>query len=145
MAKDKPDWDSIPSLEGLSVDWQYEPENPLGKRAWLRIVDRELLEILGVTRIPLKVAARGFEESGLLLDVGQGGCSALLKSALSEGQAVKVGFFLGREKVISKAIVRNVAPLEGSHRTGLAFVDLDKASREYIVGLASAKGLQRTL
>ena len=48
-------------------------------------------------------------------------------------------------EVISKAIVRNVAPLEGGHRTGLAFVDLDKAMRDYIVGLVSAKGLQRTL
>ena len=26
-------WEDIPSLENLEVDWDFEPENALGKRA----------------------------------------------------------------------------------------------------------------
>lgn len=145
MGKEKSAWDQIPSLEGLEVDWQYEPENPLGKRAWLRLVDRELLGILGVKRIPLKIAAKNFEETGVLLDVGEGGCCALLKNPLAVGQPVKLGFILGKEKVISKATVKNVSDLPGGFRIGVAFVDLDEAMRRQIAELMSSKAFHKPL
>jgi hypothetical protein len=46
MAKEKVNWDDIPSLDGLEVDWQFEPENPLGKRAKVRIANSELYPLL---------------------------------------------------------------------------------------------------
>lgn len=145
MTKEKSAWDTIPSLEGLEVDWQYEPENPLGKRAWMRLVDKELVGIFGVKRIPLKIAAKNFEETGVLLDVGEGGCCALLQTALTVGQAVKLGFLLGKEKVISKATVKNVTGLTGGYRTGVAFVELDAEMRRHIAELMSSKAFHKPL
>lgn len=145
MTKEKSAWDQIPSLEGLEVDWQYKPENPLGKRSWLRMADKELLEILGVKRIPVKIVSKNFEETGVLLDVSQGGCSVVLKERLSEGQTLRLGFILGKEKVISKAMVKNVARRAGGFRIGVAFVELEKAMQDYIAGLISAKVLQKSL
>jgi PilZ domain len=145
MAKEKSGWDQIPSLEGLEVDWHYEPDNPLGKRAWLRIVNNELHAILGVKNIPVKVASKNFEETGYLLDVAQGGFAALLKAKLAEGQLLKVGFFLGKQKVISRAIVRNVMSLEGRFRAGIEFVELDKELQGYIAGIISSKVFEQPL
>lgn len=145
MAKEKSGWDQIPSLEGLEVDWQYEPENPLGKRAWLRIVNNELHAILGVKNIPVKVASKNFEETGYLLDIAQGGIAALLKTKLAEGQLLKVGFFLGKQKVISRAIVRNAMSLEGRFRAGIEFVELDKELQGYIAGIISSKVFEQPL
>ncbi len=145
MAKEKSGWDQIPSLEGLEVDWQYEPENPLGKRAWLRIVNNELHAILGVKNIPVKVASKNFEETGYLLDIAQGGFAALLKTKLAEGQLLKVGFFLGKQKVISRAIVRNAMSLEGRFRAGIEFVELDKELQGYIAGIISSKVFEQPL
>lgn len=35
MVKKKPSWDDIPSLNGLEVDREYEPENP-GERVSIK-------------------------------------------------------------------------------------------------------------
>jgi hypothetical protein len=145
MAKEKTGWDQIPSLQGLEVDWQYEPENPLGKRAWLRIVNQELHAILGVKNIPVKIVSKNFEETGYLLDIAQGGFAALLKTKLAEGQLLKVGFLLSKQKVISRAIVRNVMSLEGRFRTGIEFVELDKELQSYIAGIISSKVFEQPL
>lgn len=145
MTKEKTGWDKIPSLQGLEVDWAFEPENPLGKRAWLRIADNELHAILGVKSIPVKVAAKNFEETGFIIDIAQGGFGAFLKTKLKEGQLLKVGFFLGKQKVISRAIVRNVGSLEGRFRTGIEFVELDKDCQGFIAGVISSKVFQQPL
>jgi hypothetical protein len=63
MVKKKENCNDIPSLDGLEVDWQFEPENPLGKRMWLRIGHVRLCQIFGVKNIPVKVVAKGFIES----------------------------------------------------------------------------------
>lgn len=145
MAKEKTGWDKIPSLQGLEVDWAFEPENPLGKRAWLRIANNELHAILGVKNIPVKVVSKNFEETGYLLDIAQGGFAVLLKAKLTEGQLLKVGFFLGKQKVISRAIVRNAGSLEGRFRAGIEFVELDKELQSYIAGVISSKVFQKPL
>ncbi len=145
MTKENTGWDQIPSLKGLEVDWKYEPENPLGKRAWLRIADNGLHAVLGVKNIPVKVVSKSFEETGYLLDIAQGGCAALLKTKLAEGQLLKVGFFLGKQKVISRAIIRDITSFEGRFRTGIEFVELDKECIAYIVGIISSKVFQQPL
>ena len=145
MAKEKTGWDEIPSLQGLEVDWKYELENPLGKRAWLRIADNELYAILGVKSIPVKVVSKNFEETGYLLDIAQGGVAVFLKTKLVVGQLLKIGFFLGKQKVISRAIIRNITSLEGRFRTGIEFVELDKEVESYIAGIISSKVFQQPL
>lgn len=142
MTKEKTKWDEIPSLQGLEVDWEYKPENPLGKRAWVRMADNDLLSILGVKRIPIKVVSKNFDETGLLLDLAQGGLAVLLNTKLAVGQAVKLGFFLGKHKVVSRAVIRNIRNQEGGQRTGIEFVELDKESEIYITGIISAKVYQ---
>ncbi len=145
MTKEKTGWEQIPSLEGLEVDWKYEPENPLGKRAWLRIVNTELYSILGVQSIAVKVVSKNFEEIGLLIDIAQGGVAVLLKSKLATGQLLKIGFLLGKHKVISRAIVKNLTEIEGKSRTGIEFIELEKELRNYIAGIISSKVFQQPL
>lgn len=142
MAKEKVNWDDIPSLEGLEVDWQFEPENPLGKRAWVRIETRDLHPLLDVKGIPVKVVSNNFDGKGLLVDLAQGGLAVVLDTRLAESQQVKVGLFLGRQKVVTRAVVRNVRDEDGRYRTGMEFVDLKKEYASFIVGLISSKNYQ---
>lgn len=142
--KKKSSWDDIPSLDGLEVDWEYEPENPLGKRAWVRMANRELFFLFGVKSIPVKVVARNYDKTGYLLDISKNGLAVLLPAQLAGEQPVKVGFFLGDKKVLSRAMVRNTSEVEGKeYRTGLEFVDLEKNLETYIIGLSAAKGFQK--
>ncbi len=145
MAKEKTGWDDIPSLQGLEVDWQYETEDPLGKRAWQRIVDKDLYALLGVNSIPIKLVAKSFEEIGPLLDLAQGGVSVLLKTKLAEGQLFMVGFILGNQKVISKGKIIDVISLQDKYRVGVEFVELDEDLRRYIGGIISSRVYKQPL
>jgi len=140
MTKEKGKWDDIPSLEGLEVDWRFEPENPLGKRALVRIAKSDLYPLLEVKSIPIKVVAKNFDEKGYVIDLAQSGLAVLLRSPLAESEPVKVGFFLGQQKIVSRAVVRNVRAEQGGYRIGFAFVDLNKEYASFIVGLISSKG-----
>ena len=143
MVKKKSSWDDIPPLDGLEVDWEYEPENPLGKRAWARMANRDLFFLFGVKSIPVKVVARNYDKTGYLLDISKKGVAVLLPAQLDCEQPVKIGFFLGDKKVMSRALVRNFSEVEGKYRTGLEFVGLEKNLETYIVGLSAAKGFQK--
>jgi hypothetical protein len=140
MTKEKGKWDDIPSLEGLEVDWQFEPDNPLGKRGLVRISRTELYPLLEVKSIPIKVVAKNFDEKGYVVDLAKNGLAVLLNSPLAESQPVKIGFFLGQQKIVSRAVIRNVRAEQGGHRIGIEFVDLDEDSASFIVGLISSKG-----
>ncbi len=139
MTKEKVNWDDIPSLDGLEVDWQFEPENPLGKRAWVRIVNSDLLPLLGVKRIPVRVVTKDFDGKGYLVDLAQSGLAALLDRKLVGSQQVKIGFLLGKKKIVSRAVIRNVRADNGGYRTGMEFVDLEKEYESFIKGIVSAR------
>jgi len=139
MTKEKTSWDDIPSLEGLEVDWQFEPENPLGKRAWVRMESCDLYSLLGVKSIPVKVVSKNFEGQGYLTDIAKSGLAVLLDTQLSQNQQTKIGFFLGKQKIVSRAIVRNVRDQQSRYRTGMELVDLAKEYESFIVGLISSK------
>ncbi len=137
---EKKNWDSIPSLQDLGVDWEFEPENPLGKRAHSRVGGNSLRDLLGSGKIPVKVVAQDYEEKGLLRDISQQGMAVGVAVPLAIGQPVKVGLFLGQEKIISRGLVRSVA--EGgaaSHRLGIEFVDLPREAEEFIASLIASK------
>ncbi len=139
MTKQKVNWDDIPSLEGLEVDWQFEPENPLGRREKLRMARNELYPLLDVKSIPVKVVSKDFDEKGYLVDIAQSGLAALLKTQLVENQQVKIGLFLGKQKILSRALIRNIRDEKNGYRTGMEFVDLNKEYESFIVGLISSK------
>ena len=145
MTKEKKDWGQIPSLQGLEVDWKFEPDNPLGKRALMRIIDDDICAALGVKRIPVKVVAKNIDETGLLLDIAKGGFSVLLKMEPQVEQPLKVGFYLGSQKVISRGVVKNVGNHLDRYRVGVAFVDLDEKSQGVIANLVSAKVFKKPL
>jgi hypothetical protein len=139
MTKEKANWDDIPSLEGLEVDWQFEPENPLGKRTWVRMERSDLYSLLDVKSIPVKVVSKNFDGKGYLVDIAQSGLAVLLETQLNQDQKVKIGFFLGKQKIVSRGIVRNVLDQQGRYRTGMEFVELGKEYESFIVGLVSSK------
>lgn len=140
MVKEKGNWDDIPSLEGLEVDWQFEPKNPLGKRKKVRIANSDMCSLFGVKSIAVKVVSKDFDGKGYLVDIAQSGLAVVLDTELVQNQQVKIGLFLGRRKVLSKAIVRNVLDEKGRHRTGIEFVDLNKEYETFIAGLISSRG-----
>ncbi len=139
MTEKKASWDDIPSLDGFEVDWNYEPKNPMGKRAHKRMKDSELYPVLGVNSVPVKVAANDLETKGCMVDLTPAGMAVSLGTMFDEGQRVMVGFFLGQQKIVSKAIVKNVQEIDGNYKTGLEFVDLSEEYADYIRGLFSSK------
>lgn len=139
MTKSKADWNEISSIEGLGVDWEYEPENPLGKREMVRVASKDLRTILGVKKIPVKVVGKNGESTGYLADIATNGIAVLLDRDFTEGQPVKLGLFLGKQKVLSRAIVRSVMQQDGGWRTGMEFVDIEEEYRAHIDGLISSK------
>lgn len=68
-----------------------------------------------------------------------GGLAAVLDIRLAVGQLARVGFYLSKQKVIARAIVRNVSSLKGKFRIGMEFVDLEEESSSFIAGLISSK------
>lgn len=61
----------ISSLVSLEVDWEYEPENPLGKRAWARMANKDLFLLFSVKSIPVRVVSKNYDKSGQLLDISK--------------------------------------------------------------------------
>ena len=132
-------WDQIPSIDGLKIDWDYEPENALGKRAWVRIGKADLRSFLTVESMPVKIVTRNIDKTGHLVDISIGGLALLLDTNLPDGQLTRIGISLGKRKIISRAIVRNVSSSKGKHRIGMEFVDLEKNDASFIASLISSK------
>ncbi len=139
MTEKKAGWDDIASIEGLEVDWNYEPENSLGKRVWERMTERDLLSLFEAQSLPVQVAARNFDGLGSLVDIGQSGMAVLLDTKLALSEPVKIGFFLGKQKVMSRAVIKNVGDNGGRHRIGMEFTDFKKEYESFIAGLVSTK------
>ena len=140
---EKANWADIPSLDGVGIDWDYTPKNPLGKRQWARILKDELHSLLDRENITVKIASKTWNQTGVLLDISHKGLAVLIKNEMTLGAPVKVGLFLARHKVITKAIVRNCISKEQGYRVGIEFSDLNKDSEEYIIGINSANTYKR--
>jgi len=140
----KTSWDDIPSLDGLSVEWEYKPETALGKRAFVRLNTEDIVGLFAVKEIFVKIATAQQTHTGRLLDISKGGLSLRLPVFLEENLPVKVGFFLGTVKVISKATIRHTRKVDTQYTTGIEFVDLNKESAEFIGGLYASKILHHT-
>ncbi|MBM9613726.1 PilZ domain-containing protein [Desulfobulbus rhabdoformis] len=135
----KVNWDSIPSLEGLEVDWDYEKKNVRDKRAFVRLDLNDMGQLFEVNEIPVKVATVQRVLQGTLLDLSTGGAAVLLNTSLDQGQALKIGFILNTVRVLAKGQVRHVQHLEQGYKLGIQFVDLDPKIGEFIGGLYASK------
>jgi hypothetical protein len=140
----KTGWDDIPSLEGLGVEWEYAPENPLGKRKFVRINAEDITGLFEVKEILVKIATAQATHTGRLLDISKGGLMLSLPVLLEDNLAIKVGLFLGTTKVISKAVVKHTSKTGEWYSTGIQFVDLNEETAQYIAGLYASKILHHS-
>lgn len=148
MEKNK-NWDDIPSLEGLTVDWEFGSKTSHEKRGFIRVNDEDVCGLFEMKEILIKIATARQTYTGRLLDISEGGLalslSVLLDEQLEENLPVKVGFFLGTRKIISKAVVRHTQKIGDRYTTGIKFVDLGKETAEYIGGLYASQILRHQL
>ena len=143
MSEKKKDWDDIPSLEGLKMDWDYSGDESLGNRKFERLTFGDVTEIFEVKALPVRVATTGFTTDGTLSDVSGGGLAVILKKPLEAGQQAKIGFFMGRRKIVSRVVVRQVAEIQNGYRIGFEFKDMSEEDSGYINGLYASKVLNR--
>lgn len=136
---EKVSWHDIPSLGEIEVDWGYTPENPLGKRAWVRLSNNDLYRVLDADYIPVTIVARTFHDKGYLLDISPHGLAILVDRAMKVGVLLNVSFFLGKYKVTAKAVVRNSNCFENNYRVGIEFIALQEEHASFIIGINSSK------
>jgi len=139
----KKSWDDIPSLNGLKVDREYKVETPLGKRKLVRMTAKDMTSILEVKTIRAKVVTDKHTVEGQLSDICADGMALILKNELSVNQYVKVGFFLGKQKIISKAVVKQSVPIQSNYKVGFQFYDINEEDSKYINSLYAAKRFNR--
>ncbi len=137
MAIEKLNWDDIPSIVGLEVDWDYEPENPLGKRADYRLTSKELTfmseEECGVQ---VKIVTELGQFLAELIDVSQGGIRLKTNPAkFKKSQLAKIGFRLGNRPVIARGRIKHIHEEKGSVLLGIEFVGLPDSDGKFIAGL----------
>ncbi|SDO72585.1 PilZ domain-containing protein [Desulforhopalus singaporensis] len=139
MADTKKNWDDISSLDDLKIDWDFEPENPQGKRKDSRLTVKELGLLLEKKNIPVKVLALKNEHKGKLVDLSLKGAALLLDIDIPADTKIALGFFLGAEKILTRGVVKNCSPASGGHRIGLMFSDLPAECQKAIDALLASK------
>jgi len=140
--KSKTSWNDIPSLEGVGVDWEFKPESTLGRRSCIRLIDEDIFELFEIKDIIVTIATAKGNYTGRLRDISKGGLSLSVPILLEINLPLKVGFFLGKVKIISKALVKHTSKIGERYLTGIQFVDIDEKSAEYINGLHASKILR---
>lgn len=139
MSTDNSGWENIPSLEGLEVDWEFEVENSMGKRAYSRLTLDELRNIYKHQDIPVKLVSQRGQSTAYLVDLSQGGISLRTKLSHSENsELVKLGFILGEYKIISRGRIKHIRKDKEWTMLGIEFVGLTGMNQEYIAQLYSS-------
>jgi len=141
MSEEK-SWDDIPSLDGLDVDWDFETENPLGKRKHSRMTKEDISSLFEQNTISVKIVSEKFNTTGTLIDLSEGGIAVGIKRELLNDQKVRIGFFLGEQKITSRAIVRQVKRTKGGYKVGMHFHDIKNEYFQYIAGVYASKVLK---
>jgi hypothetical protein len=142
---EKKRWEDIPSLDGLTIDWEYKPESSKNKRSFIRIKMEALAKLFEVKEIFVKIATNSQTYTAHLLDLSEGGLSLGVPIPLTINLPIKVGFFLGQVKIVSKAEVRHVREIEGQYIAGVKFIDLDKESAAFLKELYASQVFRHAL
>ena len=139
MSDEKPGWDKIPSLDGLEVDWEFEAENPMGKRAYSRLTVDDLRQLYKHENIPVKLVSERGQCTAFLVDLSQGGICLRTKLSHSVNTAlVKFGFIIGEHKVISRGRIKHIRKENEWTILGIEFVELTGENQDYIARLYSS-------
>lgn len=141
MGKDPRQWDDIPSLDDLEIDWNYTSAGANGNRSHKRMSRKELTSLFGTANIPVRAVTEKECNVGTLLDICEGGLAIILDAELTKNQMIKIGLFLGRKEIISHAIVRHVDHNNKPCRIGMQFEHLSRENTEYLAGMYRAKTL----
>lgn len=137
-------WDNIPSLEDLEFDWECQPDESFFQRGFVRMDDTELEFLLEVREVYARISTRHFLAKGKILDLSQGGTALLATRSIKIGEPVYIGFYLGKKKITTKAIVRNCADISKGFRLGIEFIDLKEDYYNYIENLYYTKILEKS-
>jgi len=134
------DWDDIPSSNEVGAEWESKLKTSLGRRAFVRVKNQDIPRIFVVGKVLVKVVTVNHTYTGRLLDIGAGGLAMQLPVSLETGKLLRVGFYLGPVKIISKTEVKYSSKTEEQdgqeqYTTGVEFIDLDSESTGYINGL----------
>ena len=139
MGTDKSGWENIPSIEGLEVDWEFEAESSMGKRAYSRLTRDDLRHLYKHKNIPVKLVSERGQSTAYLVDVSQGGiCLRTKLSHSKNSDLVKLGFVLGEHKVISRGRIKHIRKDNEWTILGIEFVGLTGENQEYIAQLYSS-------
>jgi hypothetical protein len=141
----KKSWDDIPSLEGLEMEWDYKTESSRNRRASPRLEMGAVAGLFGVEEIRIKIATATQTYTARLLDLNEGGLCLEMPVALELHVPVRVGFFLGQMKIVSKGQVRHVSRKGDRYATGVKLIDLDKDSAAYLRELHAAQVFRNPL
>jgi|GEM_PF-6412453 len=129
---------AIPLPAGMETDRVDQPDSSHGKRAYARMNEKELAHLFNGQRIVVKVATVEATLTGSLHNIGEGGLAVRLDQRLAENQAIKVGFFLGDEKIIAGAVVKHVQGRNHRYTAGMKFIGLGPIERQHLAGLHAA-------
>jgi hypothetical protein len=144
MEKNK-SWDDIPSLDGLAMDWEYKPESSKNRRSFIRLKMETVAKIFEVKEVFVRISTVRETCTARLLDLSEGGLSLGVPTLFEVDLRLKIGFFLGPVKIVSKAEVRHVRKVQGQYITGVRFVDLDKESAQYLKELYASQIFRHAL
>ena len=84
----KKSWEDIPSLDGLSVDWDFKAPASTDNRSHTRLNAEDLRELFAKGAIPAKLAVAGETRDARLVDLSRGGVALSLEAPLTVGQRV---------------------------------------------------------
>ena len=137
MAIENSNWDDIPSIEGLEIDWDYEPENPLGKRADSRLTIKELSLLLEEKcGIQVRLVTELGQFLAELIDVSQGGIRLKTNPVkFKKSQLAKIGFRLGNRPLIARGRIKHIHEEKEYVLLGIEFVGLPDSDGKFIAGL----------
>ena len=139
MSNEKSDWDNIPSLDGLQVDWGFQSESPTGNRAFSRLTIKDLNKLYRNTNIPVKLVTEKGQFTGFLIDLSQGGISLRTKMYDAANlQLLKLGFFLGKQKVITRGRIKHIRTENEWKILGIEFVGLAGENQTFLSQLYSS-------
>ena len=133
--------DDIPSLDGLTVDWDYAAQAKTDNRSHVRLDAGSLDHLFETGAIPAKLAIAGQTLEARMVDLSRGGAALSIEIPLEIGQPVKAGFLLGPAKILARGTVRHVKKEGDRYLVGIRFEVLNEGSADYIAGLYAAKVL----
>jgi c-di-GMP-binding flagellar brake protein YcgR len=139
----KNSWDDIPSLDDLAVEWDYKSPAEAENRSFVRLNMQSLSQLFGTKEILAKFVTTTTTCECRLVDLCRGGVAIKLSSLIDVQETIKVGFFLGANKILAKGVVRHRREERDGYIYGIQFTALSPGADEYIDGLYASKVLYK--